>query len=103
MLSQVRGPFCAKRFMARLSLLEMDEEEEGDANDSNKGGGEGNANTKTAAEQEEQAGAAPVRPRVCVLRHGYQNWYRMYRREIGMVVPCDVEDDDEDDEEEDDD
>ncbi len=32
-----------------------------------------------------------------MLRYGYERWYRLYRKEIGMVVPCDADTDDDDD------
>jgi hypothetical protein len=28
------------------------------------------------------------RPKVCILRGGFQGWYARYRKEMGMVVPC---------------
>eukprot|EP00624_Nannochloropsis_granulata_P001468 evm.model.NODE_17299_length_1395_cov_20.309677.1 len=72
MLSQVRGPKCSTRFRARLSLLEVDEEEEEE-------------------EGRKEGGREGGKPRVFVLRGGFQGWYARYRKEIGMVVPCEEE------------
>jgi hypothetical protein len=99
MKSQVRGPFCAKRFAARLSMLDGDADDE----EEEERGGKGGAGKKEEDQRGEEDGGtvAQRRPRVCVLRHGYEHWYYMYRKEIGMVVPCEAGDGDSDDDDED--
>ncbi|GAB5036736.1 myosin light chain kinase, partial [Nannochloropsis oceanica] len=62
MLSQVRGPKCSNRFRARLSVLKVDEEEEEEEEGRREGGKEGG------------------RPRVFVLRGGFQGWYARFSK-----------------------
>lgn len=82
--------------MARLSLVLEEEDDNGD--DGGKEKKEEKKNDDAMMTETGMGGQGQV-PRVCVLRYGYQRWYERYRKEIGMVVPCDVDDDEEEEEE----